>query len=438
MFDRLGKRLDRALGRFRQRGILTEPMIRHGLRDVRRALLEADVNFKVTRDFLKRVEKRAVGEGVIRSISPGQQIVKIVHDELAALMGEGVAELTWAPRPPTVILMAGLQGSGKTTTAVKLACLIAREGRSPMLAGCDVYRPAAGEQLRTLCERVGMPVVVGEHGDDPVRVALATVKDARARGCDVVVADTAGRLQIDERMMDELGRLRKKLVPTEILLVADAMTGQEAVNIARGFDRKLGVTGIVLTKLDGDARGGAALSIRGVTGKPIKFVGVGEELDDLERVDPQRLAGRILQLGDVVGLVERAQRSIDADAQARIEDNVLGKGRFTLEDFLMALRQVQAMGPLEQIMKMIPGMKRKLPVGNVDPKKIKHVEAIILSMTPAERREPRLLDRSRRIRIARGSGRPVSEVNRLLKQFREMQKLMKRMRGLAPSLSQLR
>ena len=438
MFDRLGKRLDRALGRFRQRGILTEPMIRHGLRDVRRALLEADVNFKVTRDFLKRVEKRAVGEGVIRSISPGQQIVKIVHDELAALMGEGVAELTWAPRPPTVILMAGLQGSGKTTTAVKLACLIAREGRSPMLAGCDVYRPAAGEQLRTLCERVGMPVVVGEHGDDPVRVALATVKDARARGCDVVVADTAGRLQIDERMMDELGRLRKKLVPTEILLVADAMTGQEAVNIARGFDRKLGVTGIVLTKLDGDARGGAALSIRGVTGKPIKFVGVGEELDDLERVDPQRLAGRILQLGDVVGLVERAQRSIDADAQARIEDNVLGKGRFTLEDFLMALRQVQAMGPLEQIMKMIPGMKRKLPVDNVDPKKIKHVEAIILSMTPAERREPRLLDRSRRIRIARGSGRPVSEVNRLLKQFREMQKLMKRMRGLAPSLSQLR
>ena len=437
MFDRLGKRLDRALGRFRQRGILTEPMIRHGLRDVRRALLEADVNFKVTRDFLKRVEKRAVGEGVIRSISPGQQIVKIVHDELAALMGEGVAELTWAPRPPTVILMAGLQGSGKTTTAVKLACLIAREGRSPMLAGCDVYRPAAGEQLRTLCERVGMPVVVGEQGDDPVKVALATVKDARARGCDVVVVDTAGRLQIDERMMDELGRLRKKLVPTEILLVADAMTGQEAVNIAKGFDRKLGVTGIVLTKLDGDARGGAALSIRGVTGKPIKFVGVGEELDDLERVDPHRLAGRILQMGDVVGLVERAQRSIDADAQARIEDNVLGKGRFTLEDFLMALRQVQAMGPLEQIMKMIPGMKRKLPVGNVDPKKIKHVEAIILSMTPAERREPRLLDRSRRIRIARGSGRSVSEVNRLLKQFREMQKLMKRMRGLAPSLSQL-
>ncbi len=434
MFDRLGKRLDRALGRFRQRGILTEPMIREGLREVRRALLEADVNFKVTRDFLKRVEKRAVGEGVIRSISPGRQIVKIVHDELASLMGEEVAELEWARKPPTVILMAGLQGSGKTTTAVKLACLIAREGRSPMLAGCDVYRPAAGEQLRTLCGRVGMPVLAGERGDDPVKVAVAAVKSARARGCDVVVVDTAGRLQMDEPMMDELGRLQKKLGPSEVLLVADAMTGQEAVNIAQGFDRKLGVTGVVLTKLDGDARGGAALSIRGVTGKPIKFVGVGEELDDLERVDPQRLAGRILQMGDVVGLVERAQRSIDADAQARIEESVLRKGRFTLEDFLVALRQIQAMGPLEQLMKMIPGMKRKLPVGNVDPKKIRHVEAIILSMTPAERCEPRILNRSRRIRIARGSGRPVAEVNRLLKQFKEMQKLMKHMRGMSPPL----
>ena len=438
MFDRLGKRLDKALGRFRQRGILTEPMIRKGLREVRRALLEADVNFQVTRDFLKRVEKRAGGEGVIRSISPGQQVVKIVHDELAALMGDGVAELTWARKPPTVILMAGLQGSGKTTTAVKLACLIAREGRRPMLAGCDVYRPAAGEQLRTLCERVGMPVLAGEPGEDPLKVSAAAIKEASARGCDVLVVDTAGRLQIDEPMMAELGSLQKKLAPTEVLLVADAMTGQEAVNIAQGFDRALGLTGVVLTKLDGDARGGAALSIRGVTGKPIKFVGVGEGLDDLERVDPGRLAGRILQMGDVVGLVERARRSIDTDAQARIEESVLGKGRFSLEDFLVALRQVQAMGPLEQLMKMIPGMKRKLPLGAADPKKIRHVEAIILSMTRAERREPRMLDRSRRIRIARGSGRPVSEVNRLLKQFKEMQKLMKHMRGMTPPLNQLR
>ena len=438
MFDRLGKRLDKALGRFRQRGILTEPMIRKGLREVRRALLEADVNFKVTREFLKRVEERAVGEGVIRSISPGQQVVKIVHDELAGLLGEDVAELTWARKPPTVILMAGLQGSGKTTTAVKLARLIAREGRRPMLAGCDVYRPAAGEQLATLCERADLPVHAGGRGDDPVAVARTALEDARGRGCDVIVVDTAGRLQIDEPMMAELGRLRTDLAATEVLLVADAMTGQEAVNIARGFDRALGLTGVVLTKLDGDARGGAALSIRGVTGRPIKFVGTGEGLDDLERMDPGRLAGRILQMGDVVGLVERAQRSIDAEAQAKIEENVLRKGRFTLEDFLTALRQVQAMGPLEQLMKMIPGMKRKLPLGNVDPRKIRHVEAIILSMTPAERREPRLLNRSRRIRIARGSGRPVSEVNRLLKQFTEMQKLMKQMRGMAPPLNQLR
>ena len=438
MFDRLGKRLDKALGRFRQRGILTEPMIREGLREVRRALLEADVNFKVTRDFLKRVEKRAVGEGVIRSISPGQQVVKIVHDELAGLLGRDVAELTWARKPPTVILMAGLQGSGKTTTAVKLARLIAREGRRPLLAGCDVYRPAAGEQLRTLCERAGLPVLTGARGDDPAEVARAALEDARGRGRDVLVVDTAGRLQIDQPMMAELGRLRTELAATEVLLVADAMTGQEAVNIARGFDRALGLTGVVLTKLDGDARGGAALSIRGVTGRPIKFVGVGEGLDDLERVDPGRLAGRILQMGDVVGLVERARRSIDAKAQARIEENVLRKGRFTLEDFLAALRQVQAMGPLEQIVKMIPGMRRKLPPGNVDPRRIRHVEAIILSMTPAERSEPRILDRSRRIRIARGSGRPVSEVNRLLKQFKEMQKLMKRMRGMAPPLNQMR
>ena len=301
-----------------------------------------------------------------------------------------------------------------------------------MLAGCDVYRPAAAEQLRTLCERVGMPVLAGDPGDEPLKVAQAAVKEARARGCDVVVVDTAGRLQIDEPMMAELRRLQKRLGPSEVLLVADAMTGQEAVNIAQGFDRALGVTGVVLTKLDGDARGGAALSIRGVTGKPIKFVGVGEGLDDLERVDPARLAGRILQMGDVVGLVERAERAIDDGARARIEESVVRGGRFTLEDFLVALRQIQSMGPLEQLMKMIPGMKGKLPAGAVDPKKMKHVEAIILSMTPAERGEPLILNRSRRIRVARGSGRPVSEINRLLKQFKEMQKLMKHMRGLAP------
>ena len=432
MFDELGKKLDTALGRLRQRGVLTEPMIREGLREVRRVLLEADVNYKVTRDFLNRVQERAIGEQVLKSVSPGQQIVKIVHDELANLMGEEVPEMTWSLTPPTVILMVGLQGSGKTTSAAKLARRLEREGRRPMLAACDLYRPAAVEQLQTLGTQTGIPVHAGESGGDPVAVASAAVENARADKRNVVIVDTAGRLQIDEPMMDELRRLKEELGPQEILLVADAMTGQEAVTIAEGFDEALDITGVVLTKLDGDARGGAALSIRGVTGKPIKFVGVGEGIDDLDLADPERLAGRILQMGDVIGLVERAQRTVDDEAQAELQERVLGQGRFTLEDFLVAMRQVQKMGPLEQLVKLIPGMPNKLPVGAVDPEKMKHVEAIILSMTPKERKQPDILNGSRRSRIAKGSGRSVAEVNRLLKQFKEMQKLMKQMRGLVP------
>ena len=432
MFDELGKKLDTALGRLRQRGVLTEPMIREGLREVRRVLLEADVNYKVTRDFLNRVQERAIGEQVLKSVSPGQQIVKIVHDELANLMGEEVPEMTWSLTPPTVILMVGLQGSGKTTSAAKLARRLEREGRRPMLAACDLYRPAAVEQLQTLGTQTGIPVHAGESGGDPVAVASAAVEKARADKRNVVIVDTAGRLQIDEPMMDELRRLKEELGPQEILLVADAMTGQEAVTIAEGFDEALDITGVVLTKLDGDARGGAALSIRGVTGKPIKFVGVGEGIDDLDLADPERLAGRILQMGDVIGLVERAQRTVDDEAQAELQERVLGQGRFTLEDFLVAMRQVQKMGPLEQLVKLIPGMPNKLPVGAVDPEKMKHVEAIILSMTPKERKQPDILNGSRRSRIAKGSGRSVAEVNRLLKQFKEMQKLMKQMRGLVP------
>ncbi len=432
MFDELGKKLGTALGRLRQRGVLTEPMIREGLREVRRVLLEADVNYKVTRDFLNRVQERAIGEQVLKSVSPGQQIVKIVHDELANLMGEEVPEMTWSLTPPTVILMVGLQGSGKTTSAAKLARRLEREGRRPMLAACDLYRPAAVEQLQTLGTQTGIPVHAGESGGDPVAVASAAVEQARADKRNVVIVDTAGRLQIDEPMMDELRRLKEELGPQEILLVADAMTGQEAVTIAEGFDEALDITGVVLTKLDGDARGGAALSIRGVTGNPIKFVGVGEGIDDLDLADPERLAGRILQMGDVIGLVERAQRTVDDEAQAELQERVLGQGRFTLEDFLVAMRQVQKMGPLEQLVKLIPGMANKLPGGAVDPEKMKHVEAIILSMTPKERKQPDILNGSRRSRIAKGSGRSVAEVNRLLKQFKEMQKLMKQMRGLVP------
>jgi signal recognition particle subunit SRP54 len=408
-------------------------MIREGLREVRRVLLEADVNFQVTRDFLNRVQEKALGEQVVKSVSPGQQIVKIVYDELVVLLGgDASVGLAWAPVPPTVIMAVGLQGSGKTTTVAKLARRLARQGKKPLLAACDLYRPAAVDQLVDLGKQVDLPVHVGGAGADPVAVARDALAAARADRRQVLLVDTAGRLQIDEPMMDELRALKAELRPQEILLVADAMTGQEAVNIAQGFDRALDLTGVILTKMDGDARGGAALSIYGVTGKPIKFVGVGEGVDALDSADPRRLAGRILQMGDVVGLVERAQAAMDVEEQARLEAKVLGKGKFTLEDFLVTLRQVQRMGPLEQLVKLIPGLGAKLPIGNVDPRRMKHIEAIILSMTPEERRKPDILNGSRRARIARGSGRPVAEVNRLLKQFKEMQKIMKQVRGFLP------
>ncbi|MDH3224737.1 MAG: signal recognition particle protein, partial [Gemmatimonadota bacterium] len=414
MFDELGNKLDVVLGRLRQRGKLTEPMVKDGLREVRRVLLEADVNYKVTREFLERVQEKALGEQVLKSVSPGQQIVKIVHDELGSLFGDAPPAIAWSLKPPTIILMVGLQGSGKTTTAAKLARRLIREGRQPMLAACDLQRPAAVEQLTTLAAQIDVPVHAGESGGDPVATAKAAVEAARSAGRSVLIVDTAGRLQIDETLMAELGRLKDELNPQEILLVADAMTGQEAVRIAEGFDEVLDITGVVMTKMDGDARGGAALSIRGVTGKAIKYIGTGEGLGDLDTADPDRLAGRILQMGDVVGLVEKAAEAFDEAEQAKLEQKVLGKGRFTLEDFLGAMRQVQRLGPLEQVAKMIPGMGKQLPTEKLDPKRIKHVEAIILSMTPQERRRPEILNGSRRLRIAKGSGRTVAEVNRLL------------------------
>ena len=431
MFDELGTKLDGALKKLRQRGVLTEPMIKEGLREVRRVLLEADVNFQVTRDFLGRVQERALGEQVLKAVSPGQQIVKIVQDELANLFGDGSPTLERAPSSPTVILMVGLQGAGKTTTTAKLAKRLGREGRTPMLAACDLQRPAAIEQLQTLGEQIGAEVFAGEFGCDPVAAALEARERAIELKHQMLIVDTAGRLQIDETLMDELGKIRDAVKPAEILLVADAMTGQEAVTIAKGFDDALGITGIVMTKMDGDARGGAALSIHSVTGKPIKFIGVGEGLDDLDTADPQRLAGRILQMGDVVGLVERAQVSFDQEEQEKLSKKVLGHGRFTLEDFLVAMKQIQKMGPMDQLMKLIPGAsKMKIPAANMDAKRFKHVEAIILSMTLEERKNPKVLNGSRRARIAKGSGRPVSEVNRLMKQFKEMQKMMKQMKGM--------
>ncbi len=435
MFERLSDRLDGVLGRFRQRGVITEPMLKEGLREVRRALLEADVHYEVARDFLARVEERALGEDVLRAVDPGDQIVKIVHDELVALLGSEAPELSEAAVPPTKVMLVGLQGSGKTTTAAKLARRLLTEGKRPVLVACDPYRPAAADQLRTLGERIGVEVRGAADRQEMVSLARQAVDEARREGASHVLLDTAGRLQVDEALMEELRRVKEAVQPEEVLLVADGMTGQEAVRIAEGFHQAVGVTGVVLTKMDGDARGGAALSIYGVLGVPIKFVGIGERPEDLTAFDAQRMAGRILQMGDIVGLVERAQQTMDVEETQRLEEKVLGKGEFDLEDFLRSLQQIQKMGPLKGILKMLPGVNAgMLDQVDVDPKRIKHVEAIIQSMTPEERRNPRVLNGSRRARIARGSGRPVHEVNRLVKQFGQMRKLMKDMGKLAPAL----
>ncbi|CAN5739240.1 signal recognition particle protein [soil metagenome] len=431
MFDQLSDKLDGILSGLRQRGVLTEPMIREGLREIRRVLLEADVNFQITRDFLKRVEEKALGERVLKAVAPGQQLVKVVHEELTAMLGEKRSPLAIAPVPPTVIMMVGLQGSGKTTSTGKLARRMKREMRQTRLVACDVYRPAAVEQLQTLGEQVGVPVYAEPGSTDVLGIARRAMEVARRERDRVVIFDTAGRLQIDAEMMDELRRLKAELQPHEILFVADGMTGQDAVKIAQGFDEALDVSGVVLTKMDGDARGGAALSIYGVTGKPIKFLGVGEKLDGLEDFHPERMAGRILQQGDVLTLVENAQRSFDQDEAAKLERKVMGAGRFDLDDFLTAMRQLQNLGPLENLLKLLPGVNNKMMKNiKVDPQRMKHIEAIILSMTPRERKRPEVLNGSRRARISRGSGRPVPEINRLLAQFKDMQKLMKQMKGL--------
>ncbi len=431
MFDQLSDKLEGVFSGLRQRGVLTEPMIREGLREIRRVLLEADVNYQVTRDFMKRVEVKALGERVLKSVTPGQQIVKVVHEELTSMLGEKRSPLALAPLPPTVIMMVGLQGSGKTTTAGKIARRMKREMRQTRLVACDVYRPAAVEQLQTLGEQVGVPVYAEPGSTDVIGIARRALELAKSERDRVVIFDTAGRLQIDEELMEELRRLKAEVGPHEILFVADGMIGQESVNVAKGFDDALDVTGVVLTKMDGDARGGAALSIFGVTGKPIKFLGVGEKLDGLEEFHPERMAGRILQQGDVLSLVEKAERAFDKDEAAKLEKKMMGAGRFDLEDFLVALRQFQNLGPLENLLKLIPGVNNKMLKNvKVDPKQFKHIEAIILSMTPQERRRPEMLNGPRRARISRGSGRPVMEINRLLAQFKEMQKFMKQMKGL--------
>jgi signal recognition particle subunit SRP54 len=427
MFDELSEKLEATFARLRGRGVLTEADIKDGLREVRRVLLEADVNFQLTREFLERVEKKAVGVSQLRAVSPAQQLVKIVHDELTAMLGERREGLKLSSIPPTVVMMVGLQGSGKTTTAGKLARRLKGEGRPTRLVAADVYRPAAIDQLETLGKQLDVPVYADRSTSDVVKIARAGIDLAKRERDRVVIVDTAGRLQIDEQMMQELVRLKEAIRPDEIMFVADGMTGQEAVRIAEGFDKALGVTGVILTKMDGDARGGAALSIYGVTKKPIKYIGVGEKADALEEFHPERMAGRILQQGDVLSLVEKAQATFDADEAKKLEKKVRKEG-MDLGDFLAAMKQIEKLGPLEGVLKMLPGVNSKMlkQAKAADPKRMKHLEAIVLSMTPQERKTPAIINGSRRARIAKGCGRPVNEVNRLLDQFRDMQKMMKK------------
>jgi signal recognition particle subunit SRP54 len=425
MFDELSAKLTAALAKLTGRGVLTEDAVKDGLREIRRVLLEADVSFELTRTFLERVERKAVGVELLKAVRPGDQLVKIVYDELVMLLGEKQAPIAFASVPPTVILLVGLQGSGKTTTAGKLARRLKLEQKAPFLVAADVYRPAAVEQLVTLAKQVdvGCHSETGEDVLGIVQRGIAEAGKARAR---TVLVDTAGRLQIDVEMMDELKALKAAVKPQEILLVADGMTGQDAVRIAAGFHDAVGVTGVILTKMDGDARGGAALSIYGVTQAPIKFIGVGEKLDQLEPFRPDRLAGRILQKGDILTLVERAQASVDAAEAEKLARKATSKKGLDLQDFLTAMKQMQQMGPLKNVLGMLPGVNpQMLQSANVDERRIRHVEAIVLSMTPRERSDPDLINGSRRLRIAKGSGRTVQEVNQLLQQFRQMQKLMK-------------
>jgi signal recognition particle subunit SRP54 len=425
MFDTLTTRLESVFTSLRGKGKLSEKDIDDALRDVRLALLEADVNVSVVKSFLGRVRERAGGEEVSKAITPGQQVIRIVHEELITTLGGEAEDL--AKGRPLVILMVGLQGSGKTTTAAKLARLLAEQGRKPLLVAADLQRLAAVDQLETLGERVGVPVV-SDRQSKPVKLAKSARKEAERRGRDAIVIDTAGRLQIDDELMDELAAVRKAVDPDEILLVVDAMTGQDAVNVAQGFQDRIGVTGLILSKLDGDARGGAAISVRAVTGAPIKFVGMGEGIGDLQPFHPERMASRILGMGDVLGLIEKAESAFEED-QAEEAARKMQKGEFTLEDFLAQFQAIRRMGSLKDILAMLPGAGSLLRGVDVDDRDLKRVEAIIQSMTPEERRNPKIIGGSRKRRIASGSGTSPQEVNRLLKQHTEAQKMMKTLAG---------
>ncbi|MBR6725717.1 MAG: signal recognition particle protein [Clostridia bacterium] len=425
MFQSLQDKINAAFKKFRSKGKLSEADVKEGMREIKLALLEADVSFKVVRDFIKTVSERAVGAEVLESLMPAQQIVKIVNEELTALMGGSISKLTINSKPPTVIMMCGLQGAGKTTHAAKLAAMLKKQGKRPLLVAGDVYRPAAIKQLEIVGSQAGIPVF--QLGDklSPVEIAKAGVENAKQHGNDIVFIDTAGRLQVDEAMMGELVDIKNTVNPDEILLVVDSMTGQDAVNVAQTFNEMLDITGVILTKLDGDTRGGAAQSVRSVTGKPIKFIGTGEKLDALEPFHPDRMASRILGMGDVLSLIEKAEAAYDEKQAAELERKIR-ESSFTLSDYLDQFKQIRGMGSMDQLLAMIPGVKPDaLKDAKIDEKKIDRMEAIILSMTQRERDKPDIINASRKKRIAAGSGTSVEEVNRLLKQYDQTNKMMK-------------
>ena len=429
IFSGLTDKMNQALRSFRNKGKLTEADVKAGMREVKLALLEADVNFKVVKDFVKAVEARAVGAEVMESLVPSQQIIKIVNEELTALMGGSCERLNFSNRPPSIIMMVGLQGSGKTTHCAKLAKLLKSQGKRPLLVACDVYRPAAVKQLQVVGAQIDVPVFAMDGCTDPVKIASEGIEHAKKHGHDVVFLDTAGRLHIDEALMQELKTIKQTVQPQEILLVVDAMTGQDAVNVASSFNELLDITGVVMTKLDGDTRGGAALSIRHVTGKPIKFIGTGEKLDAIEPFYPDRMASRILGMGDVLSLIEKAEAAFD-EKKARELEEKLRRSEFTLNDFLEQFRQVKGMGNLDQMISMLPGInKAKLKDVSIDERQLARTEAIMLSMTEQEREHPEIISASRRRRIAAGCGQKVEDVNRLLKQYEQTRQMMKQFSG---------
>lgn len=427
MFEAITNNFENVFRKLRGKGRLTESNIKEGLHEVRLALLEADVNYKVVKDFIQHVTDRAVGEEVIKSIAPGQQVIKIVHDELVKLMGESDTTIPFKDGEPTLIMLMGLQGSGKTTSAGKLAKLIQSKGKKPLLVAADVQRPAAIEQLKVLGKQLDVPVYFEDHSQ-AVKICKNALKYAKEQASDVVIFDTAGRLHIDEDLMAELKDIKASIAPHQIYFVCDSMTGQDAVNSAKEFDAQMGFDGVILTKLDGDTRGGAALSIRAVTGKPIKFVGIGEKLDRLEEFHPDRMASRILGMGDIVSLVERAQQAINLEEAEKLSKKI-GDDSIGLDDFLNQLQQIKKMGPLKEVLGMIPGLGNKMDGLNVDEKQLQRVEAVIRSMTPGERSLPDIINGNRRLRIANGSGTTIQDVNQLLKQFRSMKKMMKVLKG---------